>query len=84
MTTQPKTIDSPLLGATWVCFTREVAVEVLRLASEQVWGQDGPELLSETTTRSERYDQLADAVEAGTLDSIDAATWRGERGEAGE
>lgn len=66
MTTQPKTIDSPLLGATFVAVNRRVLVEMLgRLA----WYCVEDEL-------EWQYRQLRDAVAQGRIDVLDAATWK--------
>ena len=71
MTTQPKTIDSPLLGTTWVAVNRGVLVELLRFMdtySEFEW----PDI----KTRQRIYD-IGQAVEQGRIDVLDAATFRG-------
>lgn len=71
-------ITSPLLGSTFVCVQREVLAEMLRFID--MYGEfEWPRI----SDRQRIYD-LGQAVEAGTLDHIDAATWRGGRGEAGE
>ena len=73
-----KRIASPLLWATWVSVSREVLAELLRFID--MYGEfEWPRI----SDRQRIYD-LGQAVEAGTLDHIDAALWRGGRGEAGE
>lgn len=70
MTTQPKTIDSPLLGATFVAVNRNVLVEILDRA--WLWSEgDYPE------EEVARVFQLRNEVEAGRIDVLDATTFNG-------
>lgn len=71
MTTQPKTIESPLLGTTWVAVNRGVLAELLRFMdtySEFEW----PDI----KTRQRIYD-IGQAVAQGRIDVLDAATFNG-------
>lgn len=70
MTTQPKTIDSPLLGTTFVAVNRGVLMELMSAAIGEVLCDDELDKLPALTN-------LRDAVEQGRIDVLDAATWEG-------
>ena len=72
MTTQPKTIDSPMLGTTWVSVSRGVLAELL--SSELA---DMSERGRGTLDDYKRIERLRDSVEQGRIDVLDAATFNG-------